>query len=204
MRREQLHGGATTPDLAQQRCNWHWRTCIGFTRRPAFDTALRELAPAWPDAPSGQVIYGSASPPCVNPLGAGTVVNISLVRMLIDVALWALPTPGSLVVRSAFLVVGVVMCAAPSAVYLGCHLGPGPRDGLMTGLMNRTGRSLALVRTALEASVLLVGFLLGRTVGVGTVLFAPAIGPLIQFFLPRVAVSLELPTEQHARQPVLR
>lgn len=131
--------------------------------------------------------------PLRQPLGAGTVVNAVLVGVLVDGALWVVPTPESLVVRVVFLVVGVVLCGAAAAVYLGSHLGPGPRDGLMTGLVARTGRSLRLVRTSLELTVLLLGFVLGGTVGVGTVLFAVAVGPLIQFFLPRVAAPLELP-----------
>jgi len=140
--------------------------------------------------------------PLRQPLGAGTVINAVLVGALVDVALWLVPTPDELWLRVMFLLVGVVLCGAAGAVYLGSHLGPGPRDGLMTGLVARTGRSLRLVRTTLEASVLLVGFLLGGTVGVGTVVFALTIGPLIQFFLPRVAVPLELPSEERelARQ----
>jgi uncharacterized membrane protein YczE len=131
--------------------------------------------------------------PLRQPLGLGTVINLVLVGVLVDVALWALPTPSSLLVRGVFLVVGVVLCAAAGAVYLGSHLGPGPRDGLMTGLVARTRRSVRLVRTALELTVLLVGFLLGGTVGVGTLVFAVAVGPLIQFFLPRVAVPITVP-----------
>ena len=131
--------------------------------------------------------------PLRQPLGAGTIINAVLVGGLIDVALWLVPTPDELWLRVMFLLVGVVLCGAAGAVYLGSHLGPGPRDGLMTGLVARTGRSIRLVRTSLEASVLLVGFLLGGTVGVGTVVFALAIGPLIQFFLPRVAAPLDLP-----------
>jgi uncharacterized membrane protein YczE len=131
--------------------------------------------------------------PLRQPLGAGTIVNAVLVGGLVDLALWLVPTPDDLWLRVMFLVVGVVLCGAAGAVYLGSHLGPGPRDGLMTGLVARTGRSIRLVRTALEASVLLVGFLLGGTVGIGTVIFALAIGPLVQFFLPRVAAPLDLP-----------
>jgi uncharacterized membrane protein YczE len=130
--------------------------------------------------------------PLRQPLGAGTIVNTVLIGSVIDAALWALPTPDVLWVRIVFLVVGVVLCGLAAAVYLGSHLGPGPRDGLMTGLVARTGRSLRLVRTSLEAFVLVVGFLLGGTAGVGTVLFAVTIGPLIQFFLPRVSAPLEL------------
>ncbi len=134
--------------------------------------------------------------PLRQPLGAGTIVNAVLVGGLVDLALWLVPTPDDLWLRVMFLVVGVVLCGAAGAVYLGSHLGPGPRDGLMTGLVARTGRSIRLVRTALEASVLLVGFLLGGTVGIGTVIFALAIGPLVQFFLPRVAAPLDLSTSR--------
>lgn len=130
--------------------------------------------------------------PLRQPLGAGTVVNTVLIGGLVDVALWLVPTPEELGLRVVFLLAGVVLCGASGAVYLGSHLGPGPRDGLMTGLVARTGRSIRLVRTVLEATVLLFGFVLGGTVGVGTVIFAVAIGPLIQFFLPRVAAPLEL------------
>src|SRR5215218_2837250 len=112
-------------------------------------------------------------------LSFGTVTIISGVAVLL---LWLVPTPDELWLRVMFLLVGVVLCGAAGAVYLGSHLGPGPRDGLMTGLVARTGRSIRLVRTGLEAAVLLVGFLLGGTVGIGTVLFAVTIGPLIQFF----------------------
>ena len=132
--------------------------------------------------------------PLKQPLGVGTIVNTVLIGGSIDLTLWLVPTPEALWLRVGFLVVGVVLCGLSGAVYLGSHLGPGPRDGLMTGLVARTGRSVRLVRTTLEASVLLVGFLLGGTVGAGTVLFAIAIGPLVQFFLPRVAAPLELPT----------
>jgi len=131
--------------------------------------------------------------PLRQPLGVGTIVNAILVGVLVDGALWLMPTPDELWLRVMFLLVGVVLCGAAGATYLGSHLGPGPRDGLMTGLVARTGRSIRLVRTTLEASVLAVGFLLGGTVGIGTVLFALAIGPLIQFFLPRVVAPLDLP-----------
>jgi uncharacterized membrane protein YczE len=80
--------------------------------------------------------------PLRQPLAMGTVVNTVLAGLLVDAALRTLPTPGSLLVRGVFLVVGVVMWAASGAIYLGSHLGPGPRDGLMTGLVSRTGRGL--------------------------------------------------------------
>ena len=131
--------------------------------------------------------------PLRQPLGIGTVINIVVVGVVADLALWALPTPEPMGMRIAFLVGGVVLCGLGGAIYLGSHLGPGPRDGLMTGLVTRTRWSVRVVRTGLEATVLVLGFLLGGTVGVGTVLFAVAIGPLIQFFLPWAAAPFDEP-----------
>ena len=85
--------------------------------------------------------------------------------------------------RIAEMVGGIVLCGVATGMYIGAHYGPGPRDGLMTGLARRTGRSIRLVRTGIEVTVLAVGFLLGGRVGVGTVLFAVSIGPLAQLFL---------------------
>ena len=78
-------------------------------------------------------------------------------------------------------------------MYIGSQFGAGPRDGLMTGLVRRTGRSIRLVRTSLELTVLALGWLLGGVVGIGTVLYALAIGPLVQLFLPRLTVALRVP-----------
>lgn len=123
--------------------------------------------------------------------GLGTVCNVVVIGLAADFGLWALPSPDSLVLRVTLLVTGVVANGLAGGVYLGSQFGSGPRDGLMTGLVARTGGSLRLLRTAIEVSVLVIGFLLGGTVGVGTVLYAVAIGPLVQFFLPRVAVQLD-------------
>jgi uncharacterized membrane protein YczE len=90
----------------------------------------------------------------------------------------------ALVPRAALLIGGIVLNGAATAAYLGAHLGPGPRDGLMTGLVRRTGRSVRLVRTLIEGSVLVTGWLLGGTLGIGTVAYMLAIGPLIQHMLP--------------------
>jgi hypothetical protein len=94
--------------------------------------------------------------------------------------------------RIAFLVSGVVLNGVATAAYIGARLGPGPRDGLMTGLVARTGRSVRLVRTSIELSALAGGWLLGGTVGVGTVLYAISIGPLVHLLLPRLMVSERL------------
>ena len=87
------------------------------------------------------------------------------------------------------MLAGVLLCGVATGMYIGANLGPGPRDGLMTGLARRTGRSIRLTRTALEVTVLATGWLLGGTVGVGTVVFAVTIGPLAQVFMPLFDVS---------------
>jgi uncharacterized membrane protein YczE len=120
--------------------------------------------------------------------GIGTVANVVVIAAVVDVALAVLPAPDALVARIALLVGGIVLNGVATAAYVGARLGPGPRDGLMTGLSARTGRSVRLVRTCIEVAVLACGWLLGGTVGVGTVLYALAIGPLTQGFLPLFAV----------------
>lgn len=120
--------------------------------------------------------------------GLGTVSNVVLVGLSIDGALGVLPTPGPLVLRIGYLAGGVVLCGVATGLYIGAKFGPGPRDGLMTGLVRRTGWSIRSTRTGIEATVLLAGFLLGGTVGVGTVAYALAIGPLAQVFLPMFSV----------------
>jgi uncharacterized membrane protein YczE len=123
--------------------------------------------------------------------GLGTVANVVVIGVASDVTLVLLERPEGLATRSLLLVAGIVLNGLAGALYIGAQLGPGPRDGLMTGLVRRTGWSVRLVRTALEVTVLTVGFVLGGTVGLGTVLYALAIGPLLQLFLPRVVVDLE-------------
>jgi len=121
--------------------------------------------------------------PLRNRPGIGTVANVIVIAVTVDAGLAILPTPASLPVRIAMMVGAVVLNAISTVLYIGAGLGPGPRDGLMTGLVVRTGLSVRLVRTSIEATVLAVGWLLGGTVGVGTVLYALGIGPLVQFFV---------------------
>ena len=109
--------------------------------------------------------------------GLGTVLNALIIGIALGVMVEVLPEDPSDVGRSALLIGGIAAVAVGGGVYLGCRLGPGPRDGLMTGLHARTGRSLRLVRTIIELSALTAGFLLGGTVGIGTVAFALLIGP---------------------------
>jgi uncharacterized membrane protein YczE len=119
--------------------------------------------------------------------GVGTVSNVIVVGLAVDAALAVLPWPDGLALRVVFLLLGVVLNGVATGLYIGAGLGPGPRDGLMTGLARR-GHSIRLVRTLIELTVLVTGWLLGGTVGVGTVVYAVCIGPLAQFFIPRLAV----------------
>ncbi|MBM7489905.1 putative membrane protein YczE [Micromonospora luteifusca] len=121
--------------------------------------------------------------------GLGTVSNVVVIGLVVDATLTVLPTGGPLGVQIALLITGIVANGAATGLYLGARLGPGPRDGLMTGFVaRRPGRSVRLVRTVIEVTVLALGWLLGGTVGVGTVAYALAIGPLAQFFIPLFAV----------------
>lgn len=122
--------------------------------------------------------------------GVGTVSNVVLVGVSVDVGLLILPEWESIPVRLGAMVTAVVLNAVASVLYIGAGLGPGPRDGLMTGLVRRTGWSIRLVRTTLEISVLTTGWILGGSVGIGTVVYAVAIGPLIQLMVPLVAGRL--------------
>lgn len=115
--------------------------------------------------------------------GVGTVSNVVVIGLTLDASLALLPVPRGLPLRASYLVVGIVLNAIATAAYIGARLGPGPRDGLMTGIAAR-GHSIRVVRTALEVTVLATGWLLGGTVGIGTVAYAVAIGPLAHLLLP--------------------
>jgi uncharacterized membrane protein YczE len=119
--------------------------------------------------------------------GFGTISNAVVVGLVVNLALDALSTPDSLTVRALFLVAGIGLNGLATACYIGAGLGPGPRDGLMTGLARR-GHSIRVVRTMIELAVLGVGFALGGSVGVGTVAYALTIGPLTHVLLPRLTV----------------
>jgi uncharacterized membrane protein YczE len=122
--------------------------------------------------------------------GVGTVSNVIVIGLAVDRALALLPAPDLVAVRVAFLVAGIVGNGAATGLYIGARLGPGPRDGLMTGFVAlKPGRSIRLVRTVIEVTVLGVGWLLGGTVGVGTVLYAVSIGPLAHVFIPLFTVA---------------
>lgn len=117
--------------------------------------------------------------------GVGTLVNAVWIGMSIDLVLAVLPPVESLWLRWPLMLAGVVVVAIGSGYYIGVRLGPGPRDGLMTGIAAR-GPSIRLARTVVEGSALGIGWLLGGNVGLGTVVFAATIGPLVQVFLPRL------------------
>jgi uncharacterized membrane protein YczE len=122
--------------------------------------------------------------------GFGTIANVVVIGLAVDAALAVLPAAGSIPARVGYLIGGIVLNGLATGLYIGSRLGPGPRDGLMTGTVARFPRlSLRLVRTTIELSVLFAGFLLGGTVGVGTVAYALAIGPLVQLFLPLCTVT---------------
>ena len=121
--------------------------------------------------------------------GIGTVSNVVVIGVAVDATLAVLPAPSALAVRIGFVVAGVLLNAVATAAYIGVHLGPGPRDGLMTGLVARTGGSVRLVRTGIEAAVVLTGWLLGGTLGLGTVVYALAIGPLAHVLMPKLALA---------------
>ncbi|MGH2977046.1 MAG: YczE/YyaS/YitT family protein [Gaiellaceae bacterium] len=118
--------------------------------------------------------------------GIGTVSNVILVGLTMDVVLGHVSPPHAMAARIACLVCGVLLNGVATGAYIGAGLGPGPRDGVMTGLASR-GHSIRVVRTGLEVTVLATGWLLGGTVGVGTVLYALSIGPLAHVFIPLFA-----------------
>jgi len=122
--------------------------------------------------------------------GLGTICNALLIGVAADITLGIVSEPHQLWVRIVMMLAGIIGNAVATVYYIGAQLGPGPRDGLMTGLHRRTGVNIGVVRTGLEVSVVVVGWLLGGTLGVGTVLYAIAIGPLVQRLLPRAVVRL--------------
>lgn len=121
--------------------------------------------------------------------GFGTISNVVVLGVSMNLSLQWLPHVHQLPWRIADMVSGVALCGVATGMYIGAHFGPGPRDGLMTGLARKSGLSIRLTRTALEATVLVTGWLLGGAVGVGTVLFAVSIGPLAQLFMRIFDVS---------------
>lgn len=122
--------------------------------------------------------------------GLGTVCNAFLIGPAADLTLHVLPEPEGMGWRVLLLLGGILLNGVATGMYIGSQFGPGPRDGLMTGLARVSGRSIRLVRTLIEVAVVVVGWLLGGVVGLGTVLYAVAIGPLAHLFLPLFTVEL--------------
>lgn len=118
--------------------------------------------------------------------GLGTVSNVVVIAVSVDAGLAWLPSWDAPAVRVGAMGAAVVLNAVASVLYIGAGMGPGPRDGLMTGLVRRTGRSVWVVRTAIEVVVLVTGFILGGSVGIGTLVYAFGIGPLIHLMIPAV------------------
>ncbi len=121
--------------------------------------------------------------------GLGTLSNVVLIGLSMNWSLDLIPYSRALGWRIPEMAGGIVLLGVATGLYIGAAFGPGPRDGLMTGLARRTGRSIRLVRTGLELTVLAAGWVLGGNVGIGTILFALAIGPLAQIFIPMFEVQ---------------
>lgn len=121
--------------------------------------------------------------------GVGTICNVLVIGTAADVALLALPPIEGLALRIGFLTAAIVLNGAATAAYIGAGLGPGPRDGLTTGLVRISGWRIGWARTAIEVAVLAIGWLLGGVAGVGTVLYALANGPLVQWFMARFEIG---------------
>ena len=122
--------------------------------------------------------------------GIGTLLNALLVGPAADVGLAVIPAGQELWVRIVFFIVGLVVLSAATGLYIGAHFGPGPRDGLMTGLHRVTSWRIWIVRTAIEVTVVLIGWMLGGNVGIGTLAFALLVGPLCQYFMRIFAIRL--------------
>jgi uncharacterized membrane protein YczE len=125
--------------------------------------------------------------------GIGTISNVIVIGLAADLGLRVIPVADDLLVRASMLVVGILLLGAATSAYIGAGLGPGPRDGLMTGLAGRSSWPVSIVRTVIELSVLTLGWWLGGAVGLGTVLYALAIGPIIQATLPYFEVRRTSP-----------
>lgn len=130
--------------------------------------------------------------------GVGTIANAFLVGIAADITLAAIDQPESILAQISLMIAGVLFNGLATALYLGSQLGPGPRDGLMTGISRVSGRSIRMVRTCIEVIVVVLGFALGGVLGIGTALYALAIGPLVHFMLPLATIDLEIPNRKPA------
>ncbi|MBM7367481.1 membrane protein YczE [Gordonia hydrophobica] len=136
--------------------------------------------------------------------GVGTVANVIVIGLAFDAVSPYLPDRPALLIAVPMMVGGIVLNAFATALYIGARLGPGPRDGLMTGVVARTGWSVRVVRTVLEITVVAIGFILGGTFGIGTVLYAFGVGPLIQWFARVMHVDRAVAGDVRAAAPANR
>lgn len=136
--------------------------------------------------------------------GVGTVANILVVGTSMQVVLWIFPPVVGTLPQFAVLLGGILVVAIASGLYIGAHFGPGPRDGLMTGMHRRLGWPIWTCRAVVELSVLAIGWLLGGTVGIGTVLFAFLIGPLVHVALPVLDTRRSAPKPETAKVTPVR
>ncbi len=150
------------------------------------------------------VIVGAILLVCFKPLGEqiglGTVLNVLLIGPVVDLFIATVDTPESLVVRWLLMLGGPLVVGIGSGLYIGAGLGPGPRDGLMTGIAKR-GHDIWKARTAIEVVVVVFGFILGGTLGAGTVWFAVSIGPFVQFFLKHLTFLPAIDSTGQATEP---
>ncbi|MCS2169767.1 hypothetical protein MUU46_05450 [Scandinavium sp. TWS1a] len=129
--------------------------------------------------------------------GLGTISNVIVLGLAANATIAVIPTPDALWLQSGMMIIAVILNALATGMYIGAGFGPGPRDGLMTGIHARTGWSIRGIRTTIEVTVLVIGYFLGGSVGIGTLVYALAIGPLIQLCLPWFRT-------QSVARPVLR
>ncbi len=170
------------------------RAVFGLDPWDVFHQGLTRLLGRWVDVSYGTVITAVsvlvllAWIPLRQRPGIGTVLNAAMIGWTTDATLRVIPATDNLTLRIVILVVAVIGNAVAGGLYIGAGLGPGPRDGLMTGMVAAGKGSVRVVRTGIELTVLLVGALLGGTIGFATLLYALAIGPLLQVFLPRLTI----------------
>jgi len=127
--------------------------------------------------------------------GIGTVLNVLLIGPSAELGLALIPAPEGILLQVAYFAGGLALLAIATGLYIGARFGPGPRDGLMTGIHRRFGWKIWIVRTAIEVTVLTVGWILGGNVGLGTLAFALLIGPMVNVTLPLLLVPAALSKE---------
>lgn len=173
------------------------RAVLGLDPWDVFHQGLTELVNRWVPLSYGAVITTVSVLvlllwiPLRQRPGVGTIANAAIIGFAVDLTLWVVPPVDNLTLRIGLLVASVLGNALAGALYLGAGLGPGPRDGLMTGLVARGVGSIRVVRTVIELTVLAIGWAMGGVVGVGTVVYAVAIGPLLHILLPKVQVTAD-------------